>query len=151
MKFAESGHMSERLGAEIHSYQLALVDDASAEGPHAHVSRTVKVRSASRPSFWSYSLRMEKNMEFFCKFDNIKNYPFGVQSCSFSFGLTGPANKLTKLNSVLSLHPSVENMNIGQYEILNWTMETKTTHSNQTVVIVTMNLTRYFTNMVVSL
>ena len=94
---------------------------------------------------------MEKNMEFFCKFDNIKNYPFGVQSCSFSFGLTGPANKLTKLNSVLSLHPSVENMNIGQYEILNWTMETKTTHSNQTVVIVTMNLTRYFTNMVVSL
>eukprot|EP00969_Alexandrium_andersonii_P152020 6722476-Alexandrium_andersonii.AAC.1 len=54
--------MSEALRTLITSYQLALLDDAVAEGPHAHVSRTVRVRPAAKPWTWSFFLRLQQNI-----------------------------------------------------------------------------------------
>eukprot|EP00969_Alexandrium_andersonii_P266195 11765345-Alexandrium_andersonii.AAC.1 len=38
-----------------------MLGDSSAEGPQAYVSRTVQVRTAARPSTWSYFLRAKQN------------------------------------------------------------------------------------------
>eukprot|EP00969_Alexandrium_andersonii_P056447 2488889-Alexandrium_andersonii.AAC.1 len=45
--FAESGQMSDRLRTAVAGYQLAMLGDSVAEGHHAYVSRTVKVRTAA--------------------------------------------------------------------------------------------------------
>ena len=58
--------------------------------------------------------------EFVCSFDNIENYPFGSQNCSFSFFLTQTAAKLVAGN--ISYQGS---KNIGQYVIAGedaWTL-----------------------------
>ena len=86
--------------------------------------------------------RMEKNMKFSCQFGNIKLYPFGVQPCSFKFGLQGPGKKLTKLESNLNLSPLTKQKVIRNYMIKNWILDIETSHSNQNVVAVTMNLIR---------
>ena len=56
-----------------------------------------------------------------CTFDQVQYYPFGIQVCSMTFYLTGPAKHLTKLKGNLKVLKS-NKQEVGQYTILNWTM-----------------------------
>ena len=44
-------------------------------------------------------LKITNRIKFFCSFENIENYPFGSQNCSFQIFITGADNNLTKLES----------------------------------------------------
>ena len=48
-------------------------------------------------------VELEKKMSFFCDFNSIESYPFGVQTCNFSFSLSGHANKVTLINKSKTL------------------------------------------------
>ena len=49
--WANGEPLSQRLRTELTAYQLAPLDDSLAEGPHAHVSHTVKAKAASKPFY----------------------------------------------------------------------------------------------------
>ena len=68
--FASSGRMSENLRTEITAYQLAPLDDSASEGPHAHVSRTVRTKPAARPATWSYELRLKQSISLMKSLDS---------------------------------------------------------------------------------
>ena len=71
----------------------------------------------------SLNLNMEERFKFSCSFDNIKNYPFGLQSCSLSIFIEGTDNNLTNL-----LPEKFKNkgpQEIGQFLIQGWRMEGK--------------------------
>ena len=42
-------------------------------------------------------MNMKNRAEFLCSFENIKNYPFGVQTCNFEFSIKGHSNGLTNM------------------------------------------------------
>ena len=46
------------------------------------------------------NIDFEKRIKFTCYFDNIKNYPFGMQDCGLYYYISGADNLLTKLNPV---------------------------------------------------
>ena len=69
------------------------------------------------------NLNIEERFQFSCSFDNIKNYPFGLQSCSLSFFIKGTDNNLTNLSPEKFLNKGPQE--IGQFLIKGWRMEGK--------------------------
>ena len=59
------------------------------------------------------TLVIKKRIQFSCAFENVINYPFGDQICSFSFYIQGTSNSLTNLipKKTINLGPS----RLGQY------------------------------------
>ena len=64
-------------------------------------------------------LTLEKRIQFSCSFENIHNFPFGVQKCWVKLEVVGAANNLTTLVplAVINKGPRV----VGQYVIDSWT------------------------------
>ena len=69
------------------------------------------------------NLMIEERFKFFCSFDNIKNYPFGLQSCSLSVFIKGTDNNLTNLIPEKFINKGPKE--IGQFLIHGWRMEGK--------------------------
>ena len=90
----------------------------------------------------SINIRMKRKMKFFCSFDNIKDYPFGTQKCSFHFYISGVANGLTKFDCSIS-YP--EYQTVGQYEVREWTLRAAE-KDGEKMMKVTMTLTRSFSS-----
>ena len=69
------------------------------------------------------NLNIEERVKFSCSFDNIKNYPFGLQSCSLSIFIEGTDNNLTNLSPEKFINKGPKE--IGQFLIQRWRMEGK--------------------------
>ena len=67
------------------------------------------------------NLNIEERFKFSCSFDNIKNYPFGLQSCSLSIFIKGTDNNLTNLTPEKFINKGSKE--IGQFLIKGWRME----------------------------
>ena len=67
------------------------------------------------------NLNIEERFKFSCSFDNIKNYPFGLQSCSLSIFIKGTDNNLTNLTPENFINKGSKE--IGQFLIKCWRME----------------------------
>ena len=93
-------------------------------------------------SHHSINILMKRKMKFSCPFDNIKNYPFGIQKCSLHFYVSGVANGLTKLDCRI-LHPKYKS--VGQYVVREWTLLSGE-KDGENVVTVTMTLERTFSS-----
>ena len=64
---------------------------------------------------------MPSSGEFSCSFDNIRNYPFGVQNCSFRFFLKNAVfGKLTPTADTVSYSGPRD---ISQYVVKGWQFE----------------------------
>ena len=93
-------------------------------------------------SHHSINILTKRKMKFSCPFENIKNYPFGIQKCSLHFYISGVANGLTKLDCNIE---SPEQKTVGQYEVRDWTLRPEEKDGDK-VVTVTMTLSRSFTS-----
>ena len=69
------------------------------------------------------NLKIEERFKFSCSFDNIKNYPFGLQRCSLSVFIKGTDNNLTNLIPEKFINQGPKE--IGQFLIKGWRMEGK--------------------------
>lgn len=69
------------------------------------------------PIEMGYDLRMK----FFCGFEKISEYPFGQQTCNFTFKLRGPASTDTELNGVLKTFGG--DKVIGKYRASTWKIQ----------------------------
>ena len=67
------------------------------------------------------NLNIEERLMFSCSFDNIKNYPFGLQNCSLSVFIKGTDNDLTTLSLEKFVNKGPKE--IGQFLIKGWRME----------------------------
>ena len=70
-----------------------------------------------------FNLKIEERDKFSCSFDNIKNYPFGLQRCSLSVFIKGTDNNLTNLSPEKFLDKGPKE--IGQFLIQGWRMQGK--------------------------
>lgn len=61
--WAAGGPMSVELRTEITAYQLCVLDDSMAEGPHALVSDCAGSAPTSRPEWWSATIRLSQNLQ----------------------------------------------------------------------------------------
>ena len=71
----------------------------------------------------SLNLKIEERFTFSCSFDNIENYPFGLQSCSLYIFVKGTDNNLTNLSPKKFKNKGPKE--IGQFLIQGWRMEGK--------------------------
>ena len=69
------------------------------------------------------NINLEERYKFSCSFDNIKNYPFGLQSCSLSVFIKGTDNNRTNLIPEKFINKGPKE--IGQFLIHDWRMEGK--------------------------
>ena len=84
----------------------------------------------------------EHNMQFFCNFESIKDYPFETQECFFYLYLSGSANQNTEIITNLTA-PNAKI--VGQYETKIWNLTTNLTFpetDSRKVVKVSVFLTR---------
>lgn len=84
----------------------------------------------------------EHNMQFFCNFESIKDYPFETQECFFYFYLSGSANQNTNIITNLKA-PNAKI--VGQYQTKAWNLTTNLTFpktDSRKVVKVSVFLTR---------
>ena len=79
----------------------------------------------------------EHNMQFFCNFESIKDYPFETQECFLYFYLSGSANQNTKIKTNLTA-PKMKI--IGQYETKGWTLTTNLTFPTYSRKVVKMSV-----------
>ena len=85
---------------------------------------------------------IEERVLFTCSFDNIKNFPFGIQKCSLKFHLFGAANNLSRMIP-LELNDKGRTDSIGQYVIDSWSIGNEFNHeTSKNIVRVTMILSR---------
>jgi hypothetical protein len=61
--YAKGDPMSERLRTEITAYQLCMLDDSVQESPHAKSTKVVQAARASKPPWWSATVRMQQNID----------------------------------------------------------------------------------------
>ena len=71
----------------------------------------------------SLNFNIEERFQFSCSFDNIKNYPFGQQTCSLNIFVKGTDNNLTYLYPEKFINKGPKE--IGQFLIKDWRMEGK--------------------------
>ena len=69
------------------------------------------------------NLNIEERFKFSCSFDNIKNFPFGQQTCALSVFIKGTDNNLTTLIPEKFINKGPKE--IGQFLIHGWKMEGK--------------------------
>ena len=60
--FASGQSMSEGLRSELTAYQLCVLDDSMAEGPHAYISGCGARAPSSKPAWWSSTIRLGQNL-----------------------------------------------------------------------------------------
>ena len=64
---------------------------------------------------------------FHCYFGDIENYPFELQTCSFSIYPMKSLGPFKLVAKNLTVHPCIEpGMDIFAYKIVEWKMESKT-------------------------
>ena len=68
----------------------------------------------------SLNLLLKKRIRFSCSYDNIKNYPFGTQTCNMKFYISGAANNLTRLLPTLLIDNGPKEF--GRYIVKDWIM-----------------------------
>ena len=78
--------------------------------------------------------------KFICSFDNIRNYPYKIQNCSFEIFIQGLDNNLTNLeaDSLVDSGPKI----IGQYRIKAWSVDKTFVISNKSGLTFTVELAR---------
>ena len=77
----------------------------------------VNVREVHSGQDFTLITVLKKRAEFLCSFDNIKNYPFGKQECTWGFYIKFPADKLTQL---IPKYFNGTNNPVGQYKVKEW-------------------------------
>ena len=83
----------------------------------------------------------EHNMQFFCNFESIKDYPFDTQECYMYFYVSGHQNEKMELLTELKTPPPKI---VGQYVTNGWILKNNLTFMNspKKVVRITLCLTR---------
>ena len=83
----------------------------------------------------------EHNMQFFCNFESIKDYPFETQVCYMYFYISGSENERMEIMTELKTPPPKI---IGQYIIKGWNLTNNLTFqdSSKKVVRISLFLTR---------
>ncbi len=84
--FAAGGELSPALRAELTAYQLCKLDDTVQEAPHAQVGHEVARARASKPVWWSSTVRLEQNRQECAAAEKAE-----VQRCFRSFKAVLPA------------------------------------------------------------
>ena len=103
---------------------------------------TLKVSEIYEGSDHSINILMKRKIKFTCPFENIQDYPFGIQKCSLHFYISGVANGLTKFNCSIVAPPY---KTVGQYNVEQWMLEPEM-KDGDSVVTVTMTLSRSFSS-----
>ena len=101
---------------------------------------TLKVSEIYDGSDHSINILMKRKIKFTCPFENIKDYPFGIQRCSLYFYISGVANGLTQFKCDL-VNPPYKT--VGQYNVEDWRLESGMKDGDN-VITVRMTLSRSF-------
>ena len=101
---------------------------------------TLKVSEIYDGSDHSINILMKRKIKFTCPFENIKDYPFGIQKCSLYFYISGVANGLTQFKCDL-VNPPYKT--VGQYNVEHWRLKSGMKDGDN-VITVTMTLSRSF-------